>query len=104
MKIKLAAILVSVVISAAAAVYGQSTGSTDKSPAGSDVKKAAKTTTQDTKKVATTTGHTAKTAAKETATESKTVAKKTGHATKTAAKDTAKDTKKAADKTADAVK
>ncbi|HSY92673.1 MAG TPA: hypothetical protein VK812_14960, partial [Candidatus Binatus sp.] len=69
MKIEMASIVVLVL--SAAMVYGQDAGSANKPGAGSDVKKAAKTTAQDTKTAAKTTGHATKSAAKETGKDTK---------------------------------
>jgi len=77
MRMTLAAILVTAVLSAAPMVCGQATGSTDNSKssgAGTEAKKAAKTTAKDTKVAAKDTEKGTKTAAKDTGK----AAKKTG--------------------------
>ncbi len=88
MKTKLAAIVVTAVLSAAAMVYGQDTGSTSKSPGTEVEEAAAKTTAQDTKNLAKTTGHATKTAAKETAKDTRAGAKDTAKGTKSTTKGT----------------
>jgi hypothetical protein len=111
MKMTLAAILVTAVLSAAPIVYGQEAGSADKDKstgAGTAVKKDAKTGAKDTAKAAKTTGHDTKTLAKDTAKDAKivgkgtgTIAKKTGSDIKNGVKDIGHKIKKGDEKPAD---